>query len=153
MSDSIRQKLSALASGRQSGWLEDAKSRKENQAWLRRSQQIALKILRTLRARKLTQTELATVLGVSPQQISKIVKGQENLTLETVSRLETALGITLLQVPEYAITTQLERNLPDHGEATYLMASTPAFINTCAKPYGQREIGLDAHGDHIINAA
>ena len=35
-------------------------------------------------------------MNVSPQQISKIVKGQENLTLETISNLEIALGIQIM---------------------------------------------------------
>ncbi len=36
-------------------------------------------------------------MNVSPQQISKIVKGQENLTLETISNLEIALGIQIIE--------------------------------------------------------
>ncbi len=153
MSNSIQQKLSALAAGQRSGWLEDAKWRKKNQAWLKRSQLIALKILRTLRARKMTQTELAGVLGVSPQQISKIVKGQENLTLETVSRLESALGVVLFQVPEYVTITKLERNMPDLGVSTYMMTATRRFVNICVDPYGQSEIGLVDNGSETINAA
>jgi len=35
-------------------------------------------------------------MNISPQQISKIVKGQENLTLETISNLEIALGIQII---------------------------------------------------------
>jgi transcriptional regulator with XRE-family HTH domain len=37
-------------------------------------------------------------MQVSPQQISKIVKGQENLTLETIANLEIALGIKIIDV-------------------------------------------------------
>lgn len=45
---------------------------------------------------KLSQKQLAERMDVSPQQISKIVKGQENLTLETISNLEIALGIQII---------------------------------------------------------
>jgi len=38
------------------------------------------------------------MMGVSRQQVSKIVKGQENLTFETVSKLENALGITIIEI-------------------------------------------------------
>jgi len=94
-------KLNKIASGK-SGWLEKAKKRQANKAWLKHSQKIAFKVLRTLRENKANnegiskQTELATALGVSPQQINKIVKGKENLTLETVSKLEQALNISLI---------------------------------------------------------
>jgi plasmid maintenance system antidote protein VapI len=36
-------------------------------------------------------------MNISPQQISKIVKGQENMTLETISNLEIALGIQIIE--------------------------------------------------------
>lgn len=94
-------KLNKIASGK-SGWLEKAKKRQENKEWLKHSQKIAVKILRTLRENKTNkkgiskQTELASAVGVSPQQINKIVKGKENLTLETISKLEKALSISLI---------------------------------------------------------
>ena len=90
--------MTALASNDVSGWLEDAKWRIENEGWLKHSQYIALAILRTLRAKKMSQKELAERIGVSPQQISKIVKGGENLTLETIAKLEAALGEILIEV-------------------------------------------------------
>lgn len=95
----VYEKMAALASNEVSGWLEDAKWRIENEGWLKHSQYIALTILRTLRAKKMSQKVLAEMVGVSPQQISKIVKGRENLTLETIAKLEAALGEILIEVP------------------------------------------------------
>jgi len=40
-------------------------------------------------------------MGVTPQYINKIVKGKENLTLETIAKIEKALGITLIEVPSF----------------------------------------------------
>ncbi|HYX05546.1 MAG TPA: helix-turn-helix transcriptional regulator [Bacteroidales bacterium] len=82
-------------------WLKEAQYRKENRYWLRKSQRIAIRVLTTLRERGMQQKELAERMGVSPQQISKIVKGNENLTLQTISKLEQILGITLFEIPEY----------------------------------------------------
>lgn len=95
----VYEKMAALASKEVSGWLEDAKWRIENEGWLKHSQYIALTILRTLRAKKMSQKALAERIGVSPQQISKIVKGGGNLTLETIAKIESALGIPLIEVP------------------------------------------------------
>ena len=97
--DSIYEKIAAIASKESSGWLEDARWRLDNRTWLRRSQSIALKILRTLREKKISQKELAGIISVSSQQVSKIVKGKENLTLETIAKLEKALGIVLMEIP------------------------------------------------------
>jgi transcriptional regulator with XRE-family HTH domain len=97
--DNIHQKIALIASKEISGWLDDAKYRIENEKWLKHSQAIALRILRTLRAKNVSQKELAEKIGVSPQQVNKIVKGRENLTLETIAKLEAALGIVLLTLP------------------------------------------------------
>lgn len=97
--DDIRNKLKQIEVKDGSGWLEDAKYRKVNRAWLRKSQSIALRILNTLDDKGMQQKELANLMDVSPQQISKIVKGQQNLTLETISKLEKVLGIVLFEIP------------------------------------------------------
>ena len=88
-------KLNELASNK-SNWLEKAKNRQKNKEWLKHSQKIAIKVLRTLREKKIKQKQLAVMIGVSPQYVNKIVKGKENLTLDTISKLEQALGIKLI---------------------------------------------------------
>lgn len=99
--EEIINRLNKLASKETSGWLEKAKEREANKVWLAKSAKIAIKILRELRTKKLTQRWLAEELEVSPQYINKIVKGQENLSLETISSLERVLGITLITVPTF----------------------------------------------------
>src|SRR5690625_6227554 len=80
-------------------WLEKAKYRRENRVWLRKSQRIAVRILSVLNEKGMQQKDLAEAMDVSPQQISKIVKGKQNLTLETISKLETVLEVKLFEVP------------------------------------------------------
>ena len=41
-------------------------------------------------------------MGVSAQYINKIVKGSENLSLETISKIERALNIRLIEVPGFS---------------------------------------------------
>ncbi len=90
-------KLKSIATN-DSNWLSEAEDRQKNKAWLKHSQKIAIKVLRTLREKKIKQTELASLMGVSAQQVNKIVKGKENLTLETISKLEQALEINLVSI-------------------------------------------------------
>lgn len=96
-------KLNKLTNGNKSQWLEDAKYRAANQEWLKKSQAIALKILRKLRENKTnqvtpsSQVQLANQLGVSAQQVSKWVKGKENFTLETITKLEAVLSVSLME--------------------------------------------------------
>ena len=92
----LNEKLEKLSSKEPSGWLEKAEWRRQNRSWLKKSAQIAFKVLQELRRQQITQRELAERLGVSAQQVNKIVKGQENLTLDTLDKLERALNIPLL---------------------------------------------------------
>lgn len=92
-------------------WIKEAEWREKNEAWLDLSFAIAVKILRTLRDRNMTQKDLAETLGLTPQYVNKIVKGSENLTLETITKIENALGIQLIQVPEYSFS-QIYKELP-----------------------------------------
>ncbi len=93
------EKLNKIISNKKSTWLEDAKWREANEEWLNYSFSIALRVLTTLRTKGMTQKELAEKIGVSPQHINKIVKGQENLSLETIAKLGMALEIKLIEVP------------------------------------------------------
>ena len=112
-----KEKFLKLVSVKDSTVLEDIKWRKENRAWLQKSQQIALKILRTLRANKLTETvpntqvQLAELLGVQPQQVNKWVKGNENFTIDTISKIEAALSIKLLDIEKPKIDIILYKSV------------------------------------------
>lgn len=92
--EEIMARLEQLQSVTPSSWREDAERERENRGWLRHSQYIAVMVLRKLRELGLTQKELAERLGCSQQYVSKIVKGKENLSLETITKLEEALGLS-----------------------------------------------------------
>jgi transcriptional regulator with XRE-family HTH domain len=101
------EKLNEISKGN-SNWIEKAKERQNNKDRLRHSRRIAVKILKALRDKEMRQKELARIINVSPQQISKIVKGKENLTLDTITKLENALDINLISdepkpVKEYIV--------------------------------------------------
>ena len=78
-------------------WREKAIWRRNNRQWLRYSQFIAMMVLKRLEVLGYTQKQLAEKLGCSAQYVSKIVKGSENLTLETISKLEQVLEIDILK--------------------------------------------------------
>ena len=50
----------------------------------------------------ITQKALAERLGCSQQYVSKILKGGENLSLETIFKIEEALQLLLVCEAEYA---------------------------------------------------
>ena len=80
-----------------SKWRERAEWRLQNKSWLRHSQSIAMKMLEKMDELGLTQKQLAEQMGCSQQYVSKVLKGQENLSLETMSKIEDCLHISILQ--------------------------------------------------------
>ena len=86
----------ALVSDEKTNTVIRNKERIKNRARLRESQQIALKVLTKLDEPGWSQRRLAKEMEVSPQQITKIVRGTENLTLETQVKLQEILDIPVL---------------------------------------------------------
>ncbi|MFV8373035.1 helix-turn-helix domain-containing protein [Flavobacterium sp. LB2P74] len=91
-------KLEALVSKTPSKWIEESNKRFEDKEGLRYSQQVAVRILRTLREKNLSQKDLADLLKVTPQTVNKWVKGSENIGLFTIGRIDKALGVKLMHV-------------------------------------------------------
>ena len=78
-------------------WREKAQWRRENRRWLRYSGYIALRVIQRLDELSLSQKELAEKMNCSPQYVSKLLKGSENLTLDTISKLEECLDFDLIK--------------------------------------------------------
>ncbi len=91
-------KLASLAETRSDDAKIKAQFRRENRDWIRMSQDIALNLHYYMRKEQLTQRELAKKLGVSAVYINKLLKGSENLTLETISKIQKALGQQIITI-------------------------------------------------------
>lgn len=94
--EDVVSKLRAHASPTPSRWREEAEYRIANKSWLRYSQKIAMQMLDKMEQLKITQKQLAEKMNCSQQYISKILKGKENLSLETLTKIENALDIQIL---------------------------------------------------------
>lgn len=98
----LKEKLAKITGPEPSAWREEAEFRFKNRKWLKYSGNIALRILAAIEDREdLSQTKLAELINVTPQYISKILKGHENLTLETIAKLSEALNVELISFPDY----------------------------------------------------
>lgn len=91
-----KEKFLHLVSGEDTKTITEVKHRIKNRAMLRESQHIAIKVLMKLDELGWTQKDLAKAMDVSPQQITKIVSGKENMTIETQIKLQNILDIPVL---------------------------------------------------------
>lgn len=99
-----------LVSNESSGWLDKFLHYKANKKWLDNSSKVAVNVLEALKEKGMSQKDLAEKMEISAQQINKIVKGQQNLTFETVGKLEDALGITLIDIVGFKSTNNIKTN-------------------------------------------
>ena len=80
---------------------EEARWRQENEIWLRMSRSVALTIVDYMQENQLSRAEMAKILKVSPQYLSRILSGTENFSLKSIAKIEAALGVSCLK-PVYA---------------------------------------------------
>lgn len=92
------EKLNELANDRSREVIRKSEELEKNRDWLRMSRMIALAIRYHLRKLEITQKAFANMLGVSPAYVGKLLKGNENLTLETICRVQTVIGEELISI-------------------------------------------------------
>ena len=124
--------LNKLTEGKVSNWHEKAEWRRRNANWLNKSAQIAVSVLEQLRIMEMSQKELADAMGVTPQYVNKVVRGNENLTLETICKLESILGISLIEIKSQPTHTEDEQNSakPRSRRQNSIKAHTPSQIKS-----------------------
>lgn len=69
----------------------------KEKGWLKYSRKIAIKVAMSMKQQGLSRQDVADRMGCSPQYVSRLLKGEENLSLETICKLEDALNIAILQ--------------------------------------------------------
>jgi len=96
-----------LVSDEKSTWIDDLNYFEDNSEWLDISFEIALSVMSKLLENKkkkegiYNQKMLAYALGCSAQYVTKLLKGNENLTLATICNLQNALDLKLIEVTKY----------------------------------------------------
>ncbi|MDD2475083.1 MAG: helix-turn-helix transcriptional regulator [Dysgonamonadaceae bacterium] len=94
-----KEKFLALVSKEETQTIERAKTRLAKKSYTKLSNLIAFEILERLDEYGWSQRKLAEKMNVSPQQVNKWVKGNENFTLATLARLGEVLETELIKVP------------------------------------------------------
>jgi transcriptional regulator with XRE-family HTH domain len=89
MSNDLNKKVTKTATQ----WKARAKEDRKNRRSITRSQKFALELMDYMDIHKIKQKDLAKKMGVTPQQVNKILRAKANLTFETLDKIEEALGV------------------------------------------------------------
>lgn len=93
-----KERFKELISKEPSGFIAAQAADKNDRDKKLRSFKVALSVLEILEHKKMSQSTLAVNMGVTPQTISKWLKGKSNMTLETIEKLEKALGYKIIEI-------------------------------------------------------
>jgi transcriptional regulator with XRE-family HTH domain len=105
----------------------------ESQIYIRHSLDIPRYVKTILADAKMSQSQLADKLGKSEAEISKWLSGRHNATLRTISKLEAALSLSIIN-PLIKIDRKLEtrsynepiKNNPKTSTAPFIQSKTEA---------------------------
>lgn len=87
--------------------------------------------------RGLTQAEFAKRLGTSQSAINRIEQGKQNLSLETISRVSTALGRDIVTLNPKSLGFEIEGGVELHGEITMKTSKNAAVALLAASLLNQ----------------
>lgn len=76
---------------------QEMKREQDIKDWAQYSQWIAAAMSKRMSELGLTQKMLAEKMGCTQQYISKVLKGKKNMSLETICKIENALGIEIIK--------------------------------------------------------
>ena len=94
----IISRLKEHQSSTPSKWREKTEWRMKNKLWLCYSQHIAMMMLDQMEKLNINKEQLSKLLDCTQEYVSKILKGQENLTLETMAKIEQCLKIQIFNI-------------------------------------------------------
>ena len=95
MSKKTKNNLNDFITGTATQWQRQVEYYHNNKRKIKRAQRFALDLMDYMDAHNIKQKDLAEKMGVSPQQVNKILRAKSNLTFETLDKIEDALGVTI----------------------------------------------------------
>lgn len=112
-----KEKFLALVSKEETDTLSRIQERIANRGRNRITFAISLAILDRLDQMGWSQKRMAEAMDISPQLVNKWVRGKENFTIETISKIEEALDFKLIEVVKEPKNTCLV--IPIHTHTNY----------------------------------
>src|SRR5690606_21372550 len=76
-------------------WKERAKKDRSNRRNITRAQAFALELMDYMDVHNIKQVDLANEMGVTAQQVNKILRAKANLTFETLDKIADALDVKI----------------------------------------------------------
>lgn len=84
-------------------WMKEDAVAGKNEAAVKATTMIILRLIDYMESHRMSQTDLARELGVSPQYVNKLLHGQDtSFRIGTAIEYGNKLGIKLIEIPQWA---------------------------------------------------
>jgi transcriptional regulator with XRE-family HTH domain len=94
-------------------WLEENKN-PEIDRFIERNLEITQEVCAVLKTRGINKKEFAKMLGKRPSEVTRWLSGLHNLTLKSITKMEVALGVDLMNPePKYIYLGKVEGGSKD----------------------------------------
>lgn len=107
------EKLRNIAKPESGADLKGFKRRQRDGEWLKKSALIAISVEKLLRVKGYNKQDLASMLGVTPSQVTKLLSGKSNMSLKTICRIEDVIGEELINIPNLHNSYTMQICVPD----------------------------------------
>lgn len=119
-------------------WINDLVVYEENREWRVLSEKFALAIMRLLRHQNKNQLWLSKKLDKSPQYVSRVIKGKENLSLKSMVLIQSIFDTEIISIKNIDLATKYKdsfiyflekQDTEEHIENFELINNTHSFIS------------------------
>ena len=100
---------------------------KETEIFVRWYADIVLRVNQIMKEKGLTQKGLADKLDKRPSEIHKWLKGEQNLTLRSIAKLEAELGEPILNIVQPKRQAE-SKSFSAHSAGTFKVHKNPDFV-------------------------
>lgn len=105
-------------------WNEFISGKGEDEKFIQKQMDIAAQIDNYLKEKNWTQKKLADEAGLRPSQLSKIMAGEANPTLRTITNIEEALGKDIIVSPDFYEEDLKEKGWLHPGKVTFVSSGS-----------------------------
>ena len=134
MSNLKTKNLNHFITGTSTAWQAQANTYHANKKHIKRAQLFALELLDYMEAHHISQKELAERMGVSPQQVNKILRAKSNLTFDTLDKIEAALGVSISNPKIEALAPIHAKTVSKSMQVVYKNIQGIVKVNKTSKP-------------------
>jgi len=109
-------------------WMKEDVVAGKNEAAVRATTMIILHLIDYMESHRMSQTDLARELGVSPQYVNKLLHGQDtSFRIETAIEYGNKLGIKLIEIPPLKEMDDVSVEVPTFSTMIFRVSDAMAY--------------------------